>query len=225
MAPAVELTEVDDMAKATVKTISEMNKEELEVFLSEEKKDKAKIEFAQYRLDEMSDEDSADDDADEDDDAGAGDDKKKKKMSSKKEAPKELNFEELKEAYAASCKELSDLKKSMVKNLAEVETTKKKTAFLKLVASGKAVPAQEEAFMADDMIKFSELAAEVKLGAIGANGEPIKQDTTAQDQILKLAEEKRAKDSSLSHGDAISKVLAENKELTKQYNKEVEASV
>ncbi len=57
MAPAVELTEVDEMAKktTTTKKIWDLSKEELETRLAEEK-DEEKKEFIQHRLNELAEE-------------------------------------------------------------------------------------------------------------------------------------------------------------------------
>ena len=182
MAPAVELTEVDEMAKRT-KKISDMNKEELQVRLSEETNETVK-ELLQLRLDEMSDDDddsNDDDDANEDDDA---DDQKGPENSTaqtwqenpKKAQPlQEHNLDELTGKHAKLIDKVAGMcRPRAIKSLAE-------NNFNKLLADGKVVEAQRKPFMENDTIKFAELTQPVKFKTLGAHGEEIaKTETSAQ---------------------------------------------
>lgn len=221
MAPAVELTEVEDMAKGK-KKIQEMSAEELKVLLAETKDETAKS-LIQWRLDEMADDvDGGDDDSSDDDDASDdGDDKEDGKAKDKKFSDLKKAHAKLSGDYQKMAKEMADMKSSMLKSLSEAKDAKKVSDFEKLVLGGKAVEAQREAFLCDDMIKFSELAQPVKLETFGATGAPIGTETSAQDEILKLAEEKRAKNKDLDHGTSISMVLNEKPELNRRYQKEI----
>lgn len=209
MAPTVELTEVHEMAKkiekkaseTQVKKISELSKEELEVRLAEET-DEDKKEFIQLKLDEMSAEKEEE---------GEGEGEKK-----------EMSFEELKEAHAKVCAELADLKKAQATMLAETAKKEKEAKFTVLCNEGKAVPAQKDAYMADDMVKFAELAQPTKFKAVGTEGDPVNKDGSAQDEVLKLAEEAVKAGKVKSRPDGISLVLSENKELNARYQKEME---
>lgn len=108
--------------------------------------------------------------------------------------------------------------KAAAEKLACAEKTSK---FDKLLSEGKVVEAQREAFMKDDMVKFSELSAPVKTSAKGSGEEPPpandpKDASEAQDQILKLAEEKVKAGGAKDMPQAISLVLSEKPELKKK---------
>lgn len=238
MAPTVELTEVTNMAKKTQK-ISELTIEELEVLLSETT-DEVKKELIQLRLDEMSEDDDSDDgDSDDDsdsDDASDSDDdsdappaaKKKVKAAAAKAKPKgaaDMNMDELKGAYQKVCDELADVKKGMAKSLAETRKKEKEAKFTLLLAEGKAVPAQKDAFMADDMVTFVELSEIPKFTTLGGHGiNVVKSKTTAADEVLKLAEEAVAA-KKIKKSDSISYVLSNNAELYARYTREMETPV
>lgn len=212
MAPTVELTEVTKMAKKVTKKVSELNVEELTLLLASEK-DEEKKELIQLRLDEMS-EDDGDDEDEEDDDAAPG--KKKPK------ADKEMNMEELKAAYEKVCEEVSTMKKSMAASLAETQKKEKEAKFTLLLAEGKAVPAQKEAFMSDDTVKFAELSEKPKFTTIGGHGaNTVTKKEDAADEVLKLAEE-AVKTGKASKTESISYVLKNNPELNARHTKEME---
>jgi phage I-like protein len=145
-------------------------------------------------------------------------------------------IKKLQDDLAAAQKQNAELG-AQVKSLAEkVEATEKakaatekEAAFAKLLSEGKAVPAQKEAFMSGDMVKFSELAQPVKLQEQGhgrtdtgtVEASDSKSKTPAQDKVLKLARQK-AKEEELSLSDAISAVLCEDSTLNAEYLKEVQ---
>lgn len=86
----------------------------------------------------------------------------------------------------------------------------KETAFNVLLSEGKAVAAQKEAFMKNDMNEFIKLAQPVNLKGSGSGGdETISADDKA---VLKLAEEKRKASPNMTMGEAI---LQAKRELTK----------
>jgi hypothetical protein len=230
MAPTVELTEVKDMAKKLAKKkISELTTEELELRLAEEK-DEEKRELLQLRLDEMSD---ADPEEDDEDDAGDEDDSpeaRKKKASN-------MGLEELRAAYVKQCDEMAELSSKMsethrdiTKTLAELRQEKKEaqftTLFTTLLAEGKVVPAQKKAFMAGDMEKLFQLAEKPKFSTVGNQGKGATetQKTSAQDKVIKLADELLKKDKSVKHADAVKLVLSENPELNREYEAEMEGA-
>ena len=138
----------------------------------------------------------------------------------------DMEMGKMKEAMAAKEKELADMKakcseyEAATKKAAEEkQLAEKKARFEKLLSEGKAVKAQEEAYIAGDMDKFFELSEKTHSKNEGHSGEGNNNATekSALDQILELAEkkveEKLAKDS----GSAISLVLDENPELKKAY--------
>jgi phage I-like protein len=205
MAPAVELTEGE----------IEMDEKELEALqakAAEADALKSKVEELTLKLAE------SDDDEDEDDDEPS--DKKKKS------GEKEMNFEELKAAYAKQCEEMADLRKNMAKSLSEIEAQKKEATFNVMLSEGKVVPAQKDAWLKNDMAEFVKLSQPVKMVTVGADGKPVETKTTtktpAQDEVLKLAEAKVKSKEAANMGQAISMVLAEKRELNSQYQKEVE---
>lgn len=111
------------------------------------------------------------------------------------------------------------------------EKQDKENAFNKMLSEGKACEAQREAYLSGDMQKFAENAQQLNAGGKPAghsgndgksgSGKKTDSDTPAQDEVLKLAEEKMKADKSLGMDDAISTVLSENAELNKKYEEEV----
>lgn len=99
---------------------------------------------------------------------------------------------------------------------------KKETAFNVMLSEGKACAAQKEAFIAGDVEKFASLAQPINLSEKGGQGggKEDKPGETYHDKVMKLAEDKRNADKSLTVGKAISLVLSENPELAAQYDAE-----
>lgn len=249
MAPTVELTEVKTMAKKP-KKISEMTAEELKHKLAEEKKkakskqDPDKIELMQLRLDEMSEDDDDDDEndtgtqpGDDDDDDDDDDDPDEDEDAEDPAAVDPDNHEALKTAHKKLVKKVAKMQKNATKMLSEVTkirtdavSSKKEADFAILCAEGKAVPAQKKAFLKGDMAEFVKLAQKPKFTTIGAHGTPVGDDgepveTSAQDEILKLADEAFKEKKVSKRRDAVRFVLAENPELCKRYEKEMEGGV
>ena len=103
----------------------------------------------------------------------------------------------------------------------KIEMAEKSKKFDVMLSEGKAVEAQRDAFIKNDMTDFVAKAMPVKMSEIGDGGQGTdkldKTDTTSQ--IMKLAEAHVAKGKSLS--DSIKLVLGENAELRKKYETEV----
>lgn len=134
---------------------------------------------------------------------------------------------ELEKSGGANEIEMNDLKKKLGEQDASYKAEKKlaeqRDSFNKMMAEGKAVEAQREAFVAGDMVKFAELAKTTNFGGKGNGGagdEDADKNLSAQDKVLKLAE-KEVSDNKISFSEGIKKVLLENKELSDAYHKEV----
>lgn len=98
----------------------------------------------------------------------------------------------------------------------------KKSAFAKMLAEKKAVPAQEEAFLAGDLVKFAELSGQINTAAKGHGGNdngvaPAKDSEEASDRIAELADKKLSENKSLTYSKAVSAVLSENPDLAAKY--------
>lgn len=104
----------------------------------------------------------------------------------------------------------------------------KEGEFNKLLAEGKAVPAQREAFLKGDVVAFAagaELAKDINLDEKGQGDEgddaedkanadaDVNDADKAQDEVDEKATELMEKDTSLSYGDAAARVLSENPKL------------
>ena len=102
----------------------------------------------------------------------------------------------------------------------------KKSEFDTMLSEGKAVEAQRDAFMSDNMAEFVKNAAVVNLSEKGSGSNSgdnnfSGSDTPAQDEVISLAE-KRAEKDDVEIGEAIETVLSENPKLKEKYEKEVE---
>lgn len=94
---------------------------------------------------------------------------------------------------------------------------KKENEFNKLFAEGKVVEAQREAFMNNDMAKFSELACEVQFSEKGNQGkEQDKKELSEEEAIAKIT--KIAKEENIT----FSEVLKKEPKLKEAYYKSVE---
>lgn len=120
---------------------------------------------------------------------------------------------------------MADMQKKLDIGKADSEKDKvaseKKNSFNTMLANGKVVEAQREAFMSSDMIKFSELSKATNSGKGGSddgNNLDGDKDLDVQDKVLKLAEAIVVKDK-IKMSEAISIVLKQNKKLSDGYNK------
>lgn len=101
----------------------------------------------------------------------------------------------------------------------KIKLSEKTAKFDKMMLEGKTVEAQREAFLADDMIKFSELAVVTNTKGKGKEDAPAAGAKSAQEEVLKLAQD-MAKEKKINLAMAISNVLFENKELNARYKEE-----
>jgi len=108
----------------------------------------------------------------------------------------------------------------------EKALSEKKAAFAKLLSEGKACAAQEEAYLAGDLVKFAELTTKPNLegkghGGEGEEGEGKKDEEkgSAMNQILALAETLVKEKKAPKMEQAVKMVLADeaNKELADKY--------
>lgn len=129
------------------------------------------------------------------------------------------------EEMMAKIKELeSKLAEAMAENKSFKESTalaEKTAAFDKLLSEKKAVPAQKEAYLADDMTKFIELSEEANIDPQGHGGKPPEKkadgDKSAEDEVIELTEKKLKDNEGMAHDEAMSLVLSENPKLNETY--------
>jgi len=131
-------------------------------------------------------------------------------------------------ADKAGTEEMADMKKKLgdaemkcneLEN--KIKQAEQTNTFNKMLAEGRAVEAQRNAFMAGNMVKFAELSKPVNMGAAGTESTGgANQAKSAQDKVLELAE-KVSKEKKISLSEGISQVLMSDKDLRVQYEKEV----
>jgi hypothetical protein len=120
----------------------------------------------------------------------------------------------LQEKLAMAEKQLADAAAAKV-------CAEKKSEFALLLSEGKACQAQEQSYLDGDMKQFISLAqpslklSDVGTGVVPATVVPVQatDSSSAQDEVLKLAEAKCKANSGMDMTAAISMVLHENKEL------------
>lgn len=99
------------------------------------------------------------------------------------------------------------------------QMAEKTAKFDKMLSEGKVCAAQKEAYLAGDVVKFSELAQPMNPAARGTGAAPsdtaITTKEDAQKEILKLVDVKMSEKKAKTRGDALSLVLAERKDLSK----------
>ncbi len=112
-------------------------------------------------------------------------------------------------------KKLNELSEQ-VKKLSEANTklsedaakAAKETEFNKLLSDGKAVPAQKDAYLKNDMVEFVKLSQPSNMKAAGSsssNGGAGDEGDDMDDKVIKLAEELEGKDKNLTRGEAMSR--------------------
>jgi len=116
--------------------------------------------------------------------------------------------------------ELKKVQEQVASLIAEKATSEKEREFEKLLSEGGAVPAQKEAYMAGDVVKFAQLSKPTNKSEDGNAGNASKKSEDYDSEVVKLAEEKCAKDKSIGFGTAIGLVLSENPKLAEQYTKD-----
>lgn len=143
--------------------------------------------------------------------------KKDKEKEDKKFSEKEADLNKREEAVKLAEEKIESDKKE----------AEKKAEFDTMLSEGKAVEAQRDAFMKDDMKEFVKNAGNVNLseggnGRSGSNDNSFAgSDTPAQDEVISLAE-KKAKEEKIDISEAQEMVLSENPKLKEKYEKEVE---
>ena len=130
----------------------------------------------------------------------------------------DMSPEEMKKLISELKSKIEYLEKEKEAMMADKKLAEKNSSFDKLLSEGKAVEAQRDAYLKDDMAKFIELAGEVNFAEKGTGKEKPKTTLTYEAEVMKLAEEKVNKGMDL--GSAISVVLTENDELRKNYEAE-----
>lgn len=144
-----------------------------------------------------------------------------------KSTDESLSESKLKDRETAIALRETNIKLSEEKLANEKIANEKKTEFDTMLSEGKAVEAQRDAFMKNDMQEFIKNASNVNLSEAGNGGtgkpstEHNDSETPAQDEVIALAE-KKVKEGDLNLTDAMSVVLSENKDLKAKYEKEVE---
>ncbi len=105
------------------------------------------------------------------------------------------------------------LKADLAKSSEEKQLAEKEASFTVLLTEGKAVVAQKDAYMKNDMSAFIKLAQPMNPKGFGAStDDKSKDEGDREDKVMKLAEEKCKADPKLSLGEAMK--LA-NKEIKK----------
>ena len=126
---------------------------------------------------------------------------------------------DLKAQYETSEADKQGLQKQVTQAQQEKAMAEKTTLFNKMMSEGKAVEAQREAFMGNDVIKFTELSQPVNSGVGSSNPDTTKKFDSAQDEVLELAR-KMSNEKKLSLHVSIGEVLASRKDLAEKYSKE-----
>lgn len=93
--------------------------------------------------------------------------------------------------------------------------SEKEQAFNKLLSEGKAVPAQKEAYMSGDMIKFAENFVQTNSKVDGSEDNKNENEADPEDKILSIANEKLEKKEADSFDSAMQLAIKENPELYK----------
>lgn len=148
------------------------------------------------------------------------------KLAALQQGDTDATMKELKDKNAEMEKALGEYKEKDLKAQADQKLAEKKGKFDIMLKEGKTVEAQREAFMKDDMMKFTELAQPMKLKEAGHGGAGDGGGTageTAADKIQKLAEAKMKDDKKLTLSEAISSVMKTEKALALEYRKEMGA--
>lgn len=120
------------------------------------------------------------------------------------------------QASSPEMKQLEEKVACAEKALAE---EKNKNKFNAMLSEGKVVEAQREAFMKNDMIKFSELSMAVNKTATGDDTKSKDESGSAEDKVMSLAE-KKMKEDKISFSEAVQSVLLSDSALRSKYEKE-----
>lgn len=126
-------------------------------------------------------------------------------------------IDELSGGAAAAEKKAEEAEAMCAEFKKEKALIEKRESFTRLMTEGRAVKAQEEAYLSGDMVKFAELAQPLKLNEEGSGenpaDKPAKDKTEAEVKVLALSQEKLKNKQAKDLGEAMSLVLKENKAL------------
>lgn len=148
------------------------------------------------------------------------------------EKNKNMSEGKIKEREDAVALKEKNIKLAEEKVKEDTKLAEKKTEFDKMLSEKRAVEAQRDAFMKNDMTEFVKNAAkagDLNFSESGHAGSGDKGDlhknskTPAQDELISLAEKKVKDDKGLSIDQAQDLVLSENPKLREKYEKETEA--
>lgn len=214
MRPAVELQEAKKELKPKGEKMPEEKPEDKKPEMMPEDKDQ--FMYAGKKLDELSG-----------DEIKYAMKKLEDKLKSLEGEKKEMSEEKKEEVVVEAEKEVEAPKAAApVEEVKEdVKLSEKKSTFDNLVKAGRAVEAQRDAFMTDDMVKFAELAQPINLSESGSDAVKKEEQINAdpQDAVLALARKKLSEaNGKLTLDAAISMVLSENNDLHKKYREAVE---
>lgn len=124
---------------------------------------------------------------------------------------KDKIIEQLKAELEALKAQLAQQDAEMNKAKEEKLAAEKEMKFTKLLTEGKAVPAQKDAFMKDDFMKFAELAQPLNLSAQGGAAPQVQSGELTDEKTLELAEAKRKENDKLTFGEAVALVRREHR--------------
>jgi FtsZ-binding cell division protein ZapB len=193
MEPAIELEELTEKGRQEMKIVEDLQ---------------AQLKELQEKNKKLSDEVTAAQ-------AAAAGDKSLGDGALPPEVQKEI--EDLKAKIAALTAENTKFAAESAELKNKAQLSEKEVKFQKLLSEGKVVPAQKDAYIKDDMVKFAELSGAVNLSAKGTPENPPASATgNVDDQIMELANKKLSEDTSLDLRKAVSLVLQEKPELAKQ---------
>jgi phage I-like protein len=113
-------------------------------------------------------------------------------------------------------KKLSEVTAKLSEAQIKIELSEKNASFDKLLHAGKAVEAQREAFIKNDMTGFIEKSEKVKFSEQGHSNVPASDENIdAEDKVLEEAK-KLSESEKISLKEAISQVLRNNKKLAEK---------
>jgi len=144
-----------------------------------------------------------------------GEDKKmeEEEKPMQEEAPEEKPAMSPEEMMA----KIKELEAELEKLRSASELAEKNEKFNALLSAGKTIEAQRESYLANDIVKFSELSGELNLKEKGSTVVPNKDNNASpEEKVLELAEA-LVKEKGLGLDKAIDVVLTENEELRKKY--------
>jgi phage I-like protein len=191
MKPVIQLSEGDTMSKPEDKKLADLQPADLE---------KISALMEQFKVSSIDDLIAA---------VAALKNDENTEVAAKAETEKQLSEKSTKLSEVMA--ENTTLKSEVQAMKDEKEAASKEQKFNLMLSEGKAIPAQKDAWMKNDLVKFAELApkggvkTDPKGSEAGAGDESLDDD----DKVMKLAEAKMKDDPKLDLGSAISQVKKE----------------